>query len=444
MSYFNRQIETLDQHRLEGMQIEMLRDVLAGAAKNPFWSARLKDAGLSAGSFSRLSDLRRLPPVRKETMLEDQELVPPFGSRFQPGDVAAFRETSGTSGRGQEIHAQSAFEVEASALTFGPMYCWAGLRPGNWLAQTMGLSLQTGGQVQTRGAERYGLNVLNLAPYSSEKKLRLIERYQPHGIVATPAYINRLRFLARDMGIDLARDVPRLKTAFIAAEPYSRRWVQDVQDELGLELISEQYGFTPVGVIAFSCEAGVASHVDGHRNMMHVSPLDVYMEIVDPATGGPVEYGQTGEVVVTSLNRRHNPLLRYASGDRARRMHRDKCSCGRAFDGIESGTVARFDDMMKVRGINVWPEVIDGVVLAQDHVEEYQGSVNPLPDGREEILIEVELNSRLAETDRIALVARLSQKVKETIGLKVELKEAAERLPRYDFKARRWQDNRIT
>lgn len=440
--HFNRRIETLDHGRLEDIQVRLLRDVLEAAGTNPFWSRRLGEAGLEPERISSLSDLSRLSLVRKADLLEDQRAHPPFGSRFHVDEVASFRETSGTSGHGQEIHAQSTYEFEASALPFAPMYRWAGLQPGDRLAQTMGLSLQTGGQVQTRGAERYGLNVLNLAPYPSEKKLALIKRYQPHGLVATPSYVNRLRFLAREMGIDFRRDVPSLRAAFIAAEPYSHRWAEDVQAELGLQIISEQYGFTPVGVIAFSCEAGVTGVSGGHRNVLHASPLDVYMEILDPISGESVNYGETGEVVVTSLNRRDNPLIRYGSGDRARRMHRDACACGRAFDGIESGTVARFDDMMKVRGINLWPEVVDEVILSHDQVEEYRGSVNASQDGREQILIEVEFISGLPHEARPDLVASLSERVQEKIGLKVDLREAQERLPRFEFKSRRWHDRR--
>jgi phenylacetate-CoA ligase len=158
--------------------------------------------------------------------------------------------------------------------------------------------------------------------------------------------------------------------------------------------------------------------------MIHLLEDRVYCEVVDRATGEPVGPGEEGELVITPLQAEASPLLRFATGDRVRWLPPEACGCGRPFAGLEAGTITRFDDMLKIKMVNVWPDAIDAVVLTPAEVVEYEGEVRVDPTtGREEAVVSVEFHRETAPERRTALLDGLAAQLRERVGLHFAVRE---------------------
>jgi phenylacetate-CoA ligase len=437
-------LEKLDRADVEGLQLRLLRRLVRGAhAGSPFWRRRIDAAGLDPQSDFDLESFSAIESVTKHDFLADQEASPPFGEKLvtRPEDIVQIMETSGTSGIGQERHPLSGREYEAMAATWPYQFYWGGTLPGHRVVMTLPMGLQCGGLMLKRAGEKYGVNSLFLAAMDARRKLEAMVRYQVDALIAVPTYINRLRIVAAEMGIDVRRDMPRLKTVYTAAESYPEFWPSEVAEDWGVH-ISEWYGTTQAaGNHAFTCEEGIA-RPDGRPPVLHNIDTHVLMEVIDPATGRHVADGEEGEAVITPLFKTDNPVLRFATGDKVRFVGHRYCGCGRPFSGIIGGTIQRYDDMMKIRGTNLWPAAIDEVVFSGREVEEYAGRVWVDDAGREKVEIAVEFKTG-AVANRSELMVKLKARIASSTGVKMSVVEAASgSLPRFDFKVRRWTDER--
>ena len=167
-------------------------------------------------------------------------------------------------------------------------------------------------------------------------------------------------------------------------------------------------------------------------------------EILHPGTNDPVEPGEEGELVATTLFREAFPILRFRTGDRVRLM-REPCSCGRPMMSIEAGTVARYDDMMKIRGQNLWPDAVDKIVFSLGDMEEYAGLVYVDKEGREtiEVSIEFKQSNLMGDADRARRVKEISTEINQKLNVRMDVQETPYlTLPRFEFKTRRWTDER--
>jgi phenylacetate-CoA ligase len=288
------------------------------------------------------------------------------------------------------------------------------------------------------------LNAFHVAQYDGKTKLEYMKRFSPHCVVAVPAYITRLAILCEELGYRPRRDFPDLRVFLIAAESYSIAWAQEMEDFWGIQF-SEWYGSTQAGINhTFCCEEGVYWS-DHQRGMLHNMDHRVLLEVLSRETGEPVESGEEGEAVITNLFREAFPVIRFRIDDRVRYLAHNECRCGRPFAGIEAGTVARYDDMMKLKAVNVWPEAIDSVIFAHLEIEEYQGRVFINQEGRErvEVCVELRQKCRLSQEERQNLLQHISRELRKGIGVSMQLREVGHgSLPRFEFKVRRWTDER--
>ncbi|MBI5828842.1 MAG: hypothetical protein HZB20_04725 [Chloroflexi bacterium] len=167
-------------------------------------------------------------------------------------------------------------------------------------------------------------------------------------------------------------------------------------------------------------------------------------EIVDPETGEPVQPGEEGEVVLTNLFREGSPLVRFRTNDRVRYLPHNTCTCGRPTNCIEAGTIARYDDMIKIRTQNVWPEAVDATIFAHSELEEYQGRVYVDERGREQVDVRIEFKPRpLSEEAKRQILADTAAELRRVVGVSMNLSEAPPgSLERFVFKTRRWTDER--
>jgi phenylacetate-CoA ligase len=356
--------------------------------------------------------------------------------------VFEYHLTSGTSGLGQESHPLTVFDTEAQVAGWIFLSHWAGLEPGDRVAYTFPIALQQGGLWSIKAGEKLGYVGVQLGHYGSKEKLEHLLRFLPHGLVISPSYLSHLAALCSERGLDPLKELQQLKAVFIAGENYTKEWVTETESFWGCR-VAEWYGLMQAGTnVAVSCERGLLP--DGERGCLHLMEHRVLCEVLQPGSDEEVEPGEDGELVVTSLFREAFPVVRFRSNDRVRRSEVD-CPCGRPFASIEAGTVARYDDMMKIRGTNVWPESVDRVVLGDARTAEYRGEVFIDDGGREMVRVTVEVaDAADAVPERAdALVASLQRGVKEVTGINMSVEVVPPRtLERFEFKVRRWTDHR--
>jgi phenylacetate-CoA ligase len=452
--FLNPRLETMSQQELRELQLRKLKSVVERAYHTiPFYQRLYQKHGVVPDDIGSLDEFaNKIPFISKRDLLHDQEEHPPFGSRQALGipersglvDVQAVHLTSGTSGIGQEVHFLSGLDVESSTMGWAFHVRWAGLVPGDRVFVTSPLTMTAGGQLKSKEMAKLGLVGFFVASYSTEEKVALMRRFSPHALIAMPAYLTRITVVCQEMGIMPRRDFPDLKVLLTAAGNYSIPWAAETESYWGVRL-SEWYGSTQSGMNqCFSCERGVYAEPD-RRGILHNLSHRVHSEILDPQTGAAVLAGEEGEVVITNLFREQFPVIRFKIADRARYLPADYCDCGRPFDGIEAGTIARWDDMLKIKGQNVWPDAVDSVLLSRSEVDEYQGVVYVDNQGRETVLVALQFKpSRQPSPEELAAyLKQCGNELRQQTGIGMHVVPApSEGLPHFEMKARRWKDQR--
>jgi phenylacetate-CoA ligase len=438
----------LSRAELEMVQLRRIRALLERLwHNNPFYRAKLEAARLRPEHIRSLADFRRIPTCTKAEFLADQQENPPFGRRLGiPREaVALINLTGGTSGQGQEIYGRSQRDVAMQGYLHLLPWFMAGLRPGHMALNCVPAGgLTTGGWGPAEGFRVAGATALHAGgTLSTEAKVDLMLRFgEMHFIYASTNYHHTLSEAFRRRGVTPAEALPMMRALFTAAEGYPVEWARTTERFWGCRL-HEGYGSTQgAGFIASTCEAG-AVRGDGTRGIMHVLGWENYAEIIDPETGEPVGPGEEGEIVLTNFGIEGSPVLRFATRDRARFMPHDACLCGLQWHGIEAGSIARYDDMLKIRGNNVWPLTVDTAVFSFREVAEYTGRVFVDAAGRTEVELRVALKPGTG--DPAAVPPVIAEKVKGVTNVMMSVRIVPrEELPVFTYKARRWVDERQT
>ncbi len=446
--YVNPRIETASRADIEALQLMRLRNVVTRAYEtNPFYRRLYDKARVKPDQIRTLKDFQeRIPFIEKRTLLEDQAEYPPYGSRAMvPGaEIHLVAQTSGTSGIGQELHILSQKDSEAWTTGFFYECRWAGIESGDRVARFARVAMEVGGMWHVNSGERYGLTQFFLNPYDTPMRLRLLQRLSPHLIMTQPSYLTRLSLTFDEAGLEPKKALPDLKAILFAGEAHSGApWLRRMEAFWGVKL-GEWYGSTQAaGSHMFSCEHGLYRD-DGSPRMLHNLEHRILFEALDRETRRPVGDGEDGEVVLTNLVNDTFPIIRFRNHDRVRFRPHTFCECGRPFAGIESGSVSRYDDMIKLRGQNVWPDAVGAAVFANEAVEEFQGVVWVDEHGREQVRLSVEFRpGTVREVVRTSTLDSIRAAVKAKTDLTMEVVEAPHgTLPRFEQKARRWTDKR--
>lgn len=406
----------------------------------PFYRKRWPKVAASVSSLAEFQAV--IPFTAKPDFLGDEEQV--LSDRLaRPGSRPfSFHLTSGTTGLGQEVHALTRFDQEASASTWVYQAHWAGLEHGDSIFYTFPVGMQTGGLWSSHASDRMASLGFHMGPYPTERKVDYMLRFRPNAIIASPAYLTQLQATLERRGVEARKALPNLKALFIAGESYTLEWATRSLDFWDAN-ISEWYGSMQGGLNqCFSCERGIAP--GGDRGALHSIEHRILCEVLNPDTLEQVGPGEEGEMVISSLYREGFPVIRFRTGDRVRYLGAT-CPCGRPFAAIEAGTIARYDDMMKIRGQNIWPEAVDRILFATGEIEEYSGVVSIDGDGRETVSLSVEFRqqSALSSQAQAERVRDLTAAIQAKLNLRMDISVAAARsLPRYEFKVRRWTDTR--
>lgn len=430
--------ERADRESIKVQQFERLQEMLRHVARtNPFYAERWRNAGVDVETIRTLEDFRgRVPMVEKKDFVADQLDHPPFGLRLDPvvqlQDRVELYTTSGTSGQGVEVHAQTERELRAMEEVYAYHFRWAGLERGDRALFTIPLSMFGGGRIEWQGATSYGLTVLPTGNDNAERKVELIDRFQPRALYGSTSYFGHLAAIG---GTDVAKSVDTLLTGLEGAG-YS--YLQNLQEQWGAR-VYDRFGCTQMrGDFMFACERGIGT--PEHRGLLHNLDPFVLTEVVDPETGEHVDDGEFGEIVVTSLYHWDNPVVRNRLRDGGVWHRADYCTCGRPFDGLEITSFSRTDDVKKIKGVLVYPQAVDDVVFGFDDVDEYMVSISSSPTLTDVVTVKVMPKTDLGAHGSV-LTSAMAAMMKKRIGLNVDI-ELVSDLARSEYKARRWIDER--
>jgi phenylacetate-CoA ligase len=378
--YVYNEIETLPREKLRKLQDERLRSMVAYVYERvPFYHDAFDRAGLKPGDIRSVEDLPKLPFTRKQDLKEHY----PFGLLAVPREqTVRIHASSGTTGKATVV-CYTRNDLDIFSEVMARSLVAAGARPGMLLHNAYGYGLFTGGLGVHYGGERLGMTVVPVSGGMTQRQITLILDFKPEVICCTPSYAQTLGEEFKKLGV--SPDEISLKYALLGAEPWTEAIRADVDEKLGIRS-TNIYGLSEI------IGPGVSQECIEARNGSHVWEDHFYPEVVDPDSGEPLPDGKEGVLVFTHLTREAMPLLRYWTSDITYLTH-EPCECGRTH--VRMGPIrGRSDDMLIVRGVNLYPTQVEEVLKGiSEVVPHYQVIVT-----REGTLDEVEVKVELAET----------------------------------------------
>jgi phenylacetate-CoA ligase len=352
---WNDQIETMDRPELARLQLTRLKDVVARVtATVPFYRDLYARSGVSADDIQSLDDIAKLPFTHKQ----DLRAHYPFEMFAVPvGDLRQVHATSGTTGK-MTVTGYTASDMEVWGETMARVYTAGGATANDIVHNAYGYGLFTGGLGFHIGADRIGATVIPVSGGLTRRQIEIMRDFGSTVLNCTPSYALVLAETAADMGVDL-RTETELRIGFFGAEPWTQRMREDIEVRMGLEAY-DIYGLAEI------IGPGVSVECPYHTGL-HIAEDHFYPEIIDPVSGEPLGFDQLGELVFTTLTKEGLPLVRYRTRDRTI-LRAETCECGRTMVRMEK-VLGRTDDMLIIRGVNVFPSQVEHVLLEFDELE---------------------------------------------------------------------------
>ena len=384
---------------MEALQLERLQNLVAYVLDNSvFYQNKFKEAGISAGDIRDISDLRKLPFTRKTDLRDNY----PFGMLSAPlRDVVEIHASSGTTGN-PTVVAYTRNDIKLWSEVMARTLVVAGANPDDILQNAYGYGLFTGGLGVHYGALELGASVIPMSSGGTKRQLKLMHDFKSTVLTCTPSYALFMAEEAREMGYD-PRKSP-LRIGIFGAEPWSdglRREIEDAWDITALDI----YGLSEI------IGPGVAQECPA-KNGLHIYNDVFFPEVINPKTGEVVDEGEDGELVITTLTKEAIPLIRYRIGDIVSITY-ERCSCGRTQPRI-SKIKGRTDDMLIIRGINVFPSQIEAVLMDVEGAQPHYLLVVDRIKGLDTLEVQVEVSEEIF-SDEIKRLQRLSETIKKEI-----------------------------
>lgn len=439
-AYWLPEIECADPRQRDGIILAKLkRQIRYAWDRSPFYRRTWQDAGVSPDTVQGLEDLSRFPVVTKADLRDAQTLSPPFGDYLciEPGEIARIHGTSGTTGR-PTVFAIGAGDWERIKEAHARILWGAGLRPHDRVLICSFFSLYIGSWGVLAGAERLGAAVFPFGaglPGQTRNAVLWAHDLRPTAFYGTPSYALHFAETARGMGMD-----PRslgFRMLFFSGEPGAG--IPSTK-----RLIEETFGALCIDMGSMAEMTPWMTNAEcWHRTGMHLWQDLVYTQVCDPETFLPVPFGGEGVAVYTHLERTSQPMIRLVSGDLTRWVDAP-CPCGRTYPRLPAGLYGRLDDMIIVRGHNVYPSAIEDTLRG---IDGFGGEFRVIVSRREamdELLIRAEYATAHAAPERVeALQAIMRERLRDRLGVRPVIELVPEgTLPRTEFKARRVVDDR--
>jgi phenylacetate-CoA ligase len=426
MTYFNEATETLTREQLGALQLSKLQVMMSHLwGKNRFYTEKWKAADVQPSDIHSLTDLAGLPLTRKKELTDDQATHGPFGTNLTYPLEAYIRmhQTSGTTGTPLKV-----FDTSESWDWWGR--CWghvlagAGVTASDRVFLAFAFGPFIGFWAAVEGAKEIGALMIPGGGRDTQQRLEMMLAAKATVLCCTPSYALRMAEIAHEIGFDI-RSIP-LKATIHAGEPGAS--VPAVKQRIENSWAAKCFdhaGASEVGAHSFEC------HVQPGGT--HLIESEYIAEVLNPLTGEAVSPGDRGELVITNLGRWGFPVIRYCTGDLVQ-MNLERCQCGRTSLRFEGGVLGRADDMVTVRGVNVFPGGVENIIRHFTEVDEFRVTVNKVKQ-MDEMDIEVEF---CGGTDP-KLVHAIASKLDSMLGFRPRVQQVVHNaLPRFEMKAKRF------
>lgn len=431
MPIWNKRCETMSRVDMEQLQLERLQTTVNRAYRNVrFYHRQFEKLGIQPEDIQSLQDIRRLP----FTMKDDLREAYPYEMFSVPlKEIVRIHSSSGTTGRATVVgytknDLRSWSELVARVITA------AGVTKNDVVQVTFGYGLFTGGFGLHYGAERVGASVIPVSAGNTERQIQIMQDFRTTALVGTPSYALHIAEVLHEMGVD--PQSLSLRVGLFGGEPYSEQMRQEIEERLDI-LATDNYGLSEVmgPGVSGDCELKCG---------MHIADDHFLAELINPNTLEPVAYGEEGELVITTLSKEGMPIIRYRTRDLTT-LNPEPCKCGRTTTRM-SKVRGRTDDMLIIRGVNVFPSQIEAILFEIEGVEPHYQIIVNRKAALDELTILVEV-SRDLFTDTMSGLALLENKIRAKIhtevGLTPNLKLVEPKtLERSVGKAKRVIDNR--
>ncbi|HXX56606.1 MAG TPA: phenylacetate--CoA ligase [Thermodesulfovibrionales bacterium] len=429
---WNEEFETLPREALEALQLKRLKALVEKEyAAVPYYRQKMDDAGVKPADIKTLGDLRRLPFTTKEDLRKNY----PFGLFAVPFErVVRIHASSGTTGK-PTVVGYTRRDIDTWAELMARTLSAGGAHQGDVVHNAYGYGLFTGGLGAHYGAERIGAAVIPISGGNTKRQIMIMQDFGSTVLLCTPSYALNIADVMKEMNV--SPSAVKLRVGLFGAEPWSENMREEIEKKLGIKAI-DIYGLSEV------MGPGVASECIEGKKGLHVFEDHFIPEIINPETGEVLGPGESGELVFTTITKEAFPVLRYRTRDISRLIP-EPCACGRTFYRMQRIT-GRSDDMLIIRGVNVFPSQIEHVLMSVEGVEpHYQILVD-----REESLDVMEVRVEVSEdifSDEVKILEKLGKRIereiKDLLGVSCKVKLVEPRtIQRSEGKAMRVIDKR--
>jgi len=405
-SFFDQGAETMDREALQALQFKRLRKTLRNAHKNvALHRERMDAADIKPEDVRTLDDLQHIPFTFKADLRDHY----PFGMFARPvPSLARIHASSGTTGKATVV-GYTKTDIDNWADLMARSMQAAGARPGDMVHNAYGYGLFTGGLGAHYGAERLGATVIPVSGGGTERQIALIMDLKPRVLCATPSYTLAMAEVAEKMGIDLRQSA--LKVGVFGAEPWSQAMRSEIEERLAIKAI-DIYGLSEIMGPGVACECTAQAGLHGWEDHF-------LFEVLDTETQQPVKEGDAGELVITTLTKEALPMLRYRTRD-ITRATTAPCECGRTHLRILRIT-GRSDDMLIIRGVNVYPTQIEAVLVGRPMIAPHYQLVVERNGNLDQVTIEVETHIGVSSESHPLIAREVAHYIKSIVGISTQV-----------------------
>ena len=431
MVCWDPRIEEMPKEDLQRMQYKLLKSLVYRLYSfSPFYHDRMKEQKVHPDDIKELADVRKLPFMFKRDLRDG---YPDKIFTASQEELVRYHVSSGTTGK-PTVVGYTQNDIDLWTTSLARALTSAGLGRGDVMQVSYGYGLFTGGLGLHYGAERIGATVLPTSVGNTERQIELMQDLGSTAIACTPSYLLHMGEVAEKMGVSIKKDT-KLRTGILGAEPWTDGMRSRIQEWLGIKAY-DIYGTSELsGPMFTECT---------EQKGFHVWSDIALTEIIDPKTEEPLEPGEKGELTVTILKKEALPMIRYRIGD-ITSMDDSPCACGRTHPRVKRIT-GRVDDMLIIRGINVFPSQVEYALMEIPEVGQHFQIVVERKGALDDMLVRVELNKE-AFSDKITDIMKVRQKVEHrlknslNVNADVELVEPGS-LPRFEGKSKKVIDKR--
>jgi len=431
MQYWDPRIEDLPKEAIQRMQYKLLKNLVCRLYSfSSFYHDRMKEQHVHPDDIRELSDVQKLPFMFKRDLRDN---YPNKIFTASEEELVRYHVSSGTTGKPTVVgYTQNDINTWSTSIARG--LTSIGLGRGDVIQVSYGYGLFTGGLGMHYGAERIGATVLPTSVGNTERQIELMQDLGVTAIACTPSYLLHIGEVAEKMGVDIKKDT-KLRAGILGAEPWTDKMRNRIENWLGIKAY-DIYGTSELsGPMFTDCSEQTGAHIWADIALM---------EIVDPKTGESLEPGEKGELTITMLQKEALPMVRYRIGDISI-IDDEVCACGRAHPRIKR-IQGRVDDMLIIRGINVFPSQIEHTLMSIPQVGRHFQIVVERKGALDDMLVRVELTKE-SFSDKISDLMQIRQSVEHrlrnalNVAVDVELVEPGS-LPRFEGKSKKVIDKR--